>query len=33
MAVTVDLEILDGEYAVCQLPANPAAPDWVLGEG
>ncbi len=33
MAVTVDLEILDGEYAVSLLPADQAAPEWVHGEG
>ena len=33
MAVTVDLEVLEGEYAVCLLPADQPAPDWVRGEG
>ncbi len=33
MAVAVDLEALDGGYAVSLLPVDQPAPDWVLGEG
>jgi uncharacterized protein len=33
MTVTVDLQALDGEYAVTLLPADQTVPDWVRGPG
>jgi len=33
MPVNVDLEILDGEYAVTQLAPDDQVPDWVQGPG
>ncbi len=33
MAVILDLYLLDGTYAVCQLEATVPIPGWALGEG
>jgi uncharacterized protein len=33
MAATLDLDVLDGEYAVTMLAPDHAVPDWVRGPG
>lgn len=33
MTVIVDLEIMEGDYAISRLPASMVLPDWVRGEG